>query len=95
VVHHRETPLRIQKGTVDVGPVWATEIEHGLQVGLNIELVEPGEGLDQRDNINYFMCKLKNSANPENGEKFLDFIKSRAAQSVYEKYGFVAHFSPS
>jgi len=25
VVHHRETPLRILKKTVDVGPVWATD----------------------------------------------------------------------
>jgi ABC-type molybdate transport system substrate-binding protein len=95
VVHHRETPLRMQRGTVDVGPVWATEIKHGLQVGLNIEAVEPGEGLDQRENINYFICKLKNSANPENGEKFLNFITSAVAQGVYEKYGFVPHVSSS
>jgi len=95
VVHHRETPLRIQKGTVDVGPVWATEVEHGLQAGLSIESVDPGEGLDQRDKINYYICKLKNSANPENGEKFLNFIMSAAAQGVYESRGFVPHFSTS
>jgi ABC-type molybdate transport system substrate-binding protein len=28
VVHHRETPLRIAKKTVDVGPVWATKVIH-------------------------------------------------------------------
>lgn len=95
VVHHRETPLRIKKGTVDVGPVWATEIKHALQTNLGIEVVEPGEKLDQREQINYYICKLRNSANPENGEKFLDFIKSPTAQGIYEKYGFVPHFSTS
>lgn len=93
VVHHRETPLRIKKGTVDVGPVWATEIKHALQTNLGVEVVEPGEKLDQREQINYYICKLRNSANPENGEKFLDFIKSPTAQGIYEKYGFVPHFS--
>ncbi len=93
VVHHRETPLRIEKGTVDVGPVWATEIKHAKQNNLPGDVVEPGEGLDQREKINYYICPLKGSANPENGEKFLKFIQSSAAQGIYEKYGFVPHFS--
>ncbi|UCG22487.1 MAG: substrate-binding domain-containing protein [Deltaproteobacteria bacterium] len=93
VVHHRETPLRIERGTVDVGPVWSTEIKHAKQNKLPVDLVEPGEGLDQREKINYYICPLKGSANPENGEKFLKFIQSSAAQGIYEKYGFVPHFS--
>jgi ABC-type molybdate transport system substrate-binding protein len=93
VVHHRETPLRIKKGTVDVGPVWATEIKHARQHNLPVDAVEPGESLDQREKINYFICPLKGSANPVNGEKFLKFIQSRTAQGIYEKYGFIAHFS--
>ena len=93
VVHHRETPLRIEKGTVDVGPVWATEIKHARQNNLPVDVVEPGEGLDQREKINYYICPLKGSSNPENGEKFLKFIQSPAAQGIYEKYGFVPHFS--
>jgi ABC-type molybdate transport system substrate-binding protein len=92
-VHHRETPLRIEKGEVDVGPVWATEIKHARQNNLPVDVVEPGEGLDQREKINYYICPLKGSANPENGEKFLKFIQSPAAQGIYEKYGFVPHFS--
>jgi ABC-type molybdate transport system substrate-binding protein len=92
-VHHRETPLRIEKGTVDVGPVWATEIKHARQNNLPVDAVEPGEGLDQREKINYYICPLRGSANPENGEKFLEFIKSSTAQGIYEKYGFAPHFS--
>ncbi len=94
IVHHRETPLRITKGTVDVGPVWATEISHAQQVGLAVEAVEPGEDLDQRDRINYYVCRLKNAIHPENAGKFLDFISSPCAQGIYEAHGFLTHFGP-
>jgi ABC-type molybdate transport system substrate-binding protein len=93
MVHHRETPIRIAKGSVDVGPVWATEIQHARQKKQRVEVVEPGEVLDQRERISYYICKLKGSANPENGARFLKFIKSPAAQSIYEKYGFAPHFA--
>ncbi|MBW1739568.1 MAG: substrate-binding domain-containing protein [Deltaproteobacteria bacterium] len=92
VVHHRETPLRILKGTVDVGPVWATEMIHARQGNLPVDVVEPGESLDQRDRINYYICRLKDAPHPENAGKFLDFIKSARAQGIYEAYGFVPHF---
>ena len=91
VVHHRETPLRISKKTVDVGPVWATEITHAKAMGLAVDVVEPGEDLDQRKNINYYVCKLKNAPHPENAKKFLDFIRSPSAQTIYQKYGFLPH----
>ena len=92
-VHHRETPLRIIKREVDVGPVWSTEIRHARQQNLPVDVVEPGEHLDQREKINYYICPLKNSANPENGAKFLQFIKSSRAQGIYEDFGFISHFS--
>jgi ABC-type molybdate transport system substrate-binding protein len=56
IVHHRETPLRITKGTVDVGPVWATEVINAEEEGLAVEMIDPGPGLDQRDSINYYMA---------------------------------------
>jgi len=92
VVHHRETPLRIMKGTVDVGPVWATEVIHARQRKLAVDVVEPGEEFDQRARINYYVCKLKNAAHPDNAEKFLDFIRSPRAQGIYAAQGFVPHF---
>lgn len=92
VVHHRETPLRISKKTVDVGPVWATEVLHARTTGLLFNVVEPGEDLDQRRQINYFVCKLKNSPNINNAQKFIDFITSTPAQAIYERYGFLPHY---
>ena len=91
IVHHRETPLRIAQRTVDVGPVWATEIIHAAESGLDFDVIEPGEELDQRDKINYYVCKLKKSLHPENADAFFNFLFSPAARDVYEKHGFVPH----
>lgn len=91
MVHHRETPLRISKGTVDAGPVWATEVVYAKRKGLRVEAIEPGENLDQRERVNYYIAKLKNSPNPGNAEKFLTFVLSEGAQKIYEGYGFVSH----
>ena len=91
VVHHRETPLRILKKTVDVGPVWATEAIHAKASGLSFDVVEPGEDLDQRNRINYYVCKLKHARHPENADKFIEYIRSSDAQQIYQKYGFLAH----
>ena len=93
VVHHRETPLRIAKKTADVGPVWATEAVHATSVGLACEVVEPGAEFDQRDRINYYVCKLAQAPNPENARKFFDFICSPTCQHIYKEFGFVPHDS--
>ncbi len=92
LVHHRETPLRLRKGTVDVGPVWATEVINAQRQGMEVEMIEPEERLDQREKVNYFITRLKDAPNPENALKFLDFIKSKRAQEIYKKCGFIPHF---
>jgi ABC-type molybdate transport system substrate-binding protein len=91
IVHHRETPLRISKKTADAGPVWATEVMHAQKSGLAFEVVEPGEGLDQREHINYYICKLLNAPHPQNAQKFINFILSSPVQQIYQKYGFVPY----
>ena len=92
IVHHRETPLRIKKGTVDAGPVWATEVINARKEGLKVETIEPGEGLDQRDKVNYYITRLRKAPHPENAERFLNFIKTPQAQEIYRRFGFVPHF---
>jgi ABC-type molybdate transport system substrate-binding protein len=92
VVHHRETPLRIMKGTADVGPVWATEVVHAQKEGLAVDAVDVGSRLDQSDKINYYICRLKNSPRRENGDNFLKFITSPEGQRIYQSHGFVPHF---
>lgn len=91
VVHHRETPLRLKTGNCDVGPVWATEAVEALKNGLPVEVVEPGEGLDQREHVNYYITMLTQAKNRENAKRFIDFVKSRQGKDIYRKYGFVPH----
>ena len=88
-VHHRETPLRIELGNVDVGPVWATEVQHARVAGRPIDAVEPGAALDQRDRVNYYIARLKAAPNLENAEKFIEFITSPVAGAIYREFGFV------
>lgn len=91
VVHHRETPHRIVNRTADVGPVWANAIHHARPLGLPIDEVQPGAELDQRDQINYTICRLKTTPHPQNAQKFLDVILSSAALAVYARCGFIPH----
>ena len=88
-VHHRETPARIGENTVDVGPVWATEAIYAKSRGLACETVEPGPVLDQRQRVNYFICRPTDAPHPENGGLFLDFIISTAARDIYREHGFI------
>jgi len=89
IVHHRETPIRIRKKTVDVGPVWATEVVHARNSGWPCDAVDPGEELDQRHRITYYIGRLKQAPNPANAAKFIDFILSGPIQKIYEHHGFV------
>ena len=91
VVHHRETPQRIAEKTVDAGPVWATEALYAQSNQEAIDVIEPGAGLDQRDKINYYICRLQKASHPQNARKFIDFILSTTGQKIYKKYGFLPY----
>jgi ABC-type molybdate transport system substrate-binding protein len=91
VVHHRETPLRLIKRTVDVGPVWATEAVYARRQNLPIEVIDPGPELDQRLKINYYIGKLTQAPHPDNAELFMNFMATDHAREIYEKFGFIPH----
>lgn len=94
-VHHRETPLRIALRTVDVGPVWASEITSARMEGQAVDEVPPGPDLDQHNRVNYYITKMLRSKNPQNADKFIAFIQSGAAGDIYREYGFTPHGPPS
>ncbi len=56
-------------------------------IGLTIarELLNKGH-----DNI--VVLDKEKTPNPENADKFLQFIKLAPAQGIHKKYGFVQHF---
>jgi ABC-type molybdate transport system substrate-binding protein len=89
-VHHRETPDRLMKGEADAGNVWITEYLEYERQGWPIDKVEPGPDLDMRDQVKYVIGRVDRTAkNTANADKFLAFMKSREAQGIYAKYGFV------
>jgi molybdate transport system substrate-binding protein len=88
-VHHRETPARIRENIADVGPVWATEARYAEACGVDCVVVEPGPGLDQRQRVNYFVCRLATAPHPENGARFLDFLCSATARDIFRRHGFI------
>jgi len=90
-VHHRETPLRILLGTVDVGPVWATEIIGARRAGHRVDEVAPGVALDQRARVNYYIGPMLRARNAANAAKLTAFIRSQAAGKIYRQHGFVPH----
>lgn len=91
LVHHRETPERLARGEVDVGPVWSTEWVHARSQGRPFAAVDPGPDLDQRDKINYYICRTENAVHADNGAKFIAFIRSPGAQDIYAAHGFMPH----
>ena len=89
VVHHRETPQRLCEGTVDVGPVWATEAIHADRRRLPLAAIEPGAELDQRRRINYYICQPTASPHPQNAARFMAFMATATARAIYARHGFV------
>ncbi|MCF8031227.1 MAG: substrate-binding domain-containing protein [Desulfohalobiaceae bacterium] len=88
-VHHRQTPQRLLEGQADAGPVWWTEIQRAQSLGLALEGIDPGPGLDRREAIRYYATGLKDGPNPENASRFLEFLRSGAARDVFSRHGFL------
>jgi len=87
--HHRETPDRIEKGEADVGIVWTTEVVHARAEGRPIEGVPIAAPLNKLDKVNYAIGIMTNGRNPENAARYLAYLGTDEAQSIYEKYGFI------
>lgn len=87
--HHRETPDRIEKGTADVGIVWATEVVHAKAEGRPIDGVEIAAPLNKQDKVNYAIGAMKNGRNTDNAALYLAYLATDEAQAIYEKYGFI------
>lgn len=87
--HHRETPDRIEKGEADVGIVWATEVVHARAEGRPLEGVAIAAPLNKLDKVNYAIGIMTNGRNAENAARYLAYLGTDDAQSIYAKYGFI------
>ena len=87
--HHRETPHRIENGQADVGIVWTTEVLEATREGRNVEGVAIDDKFNKGDKVGYAIGALKEGKNQENAQRYLDYLKTDAAQDIYASYGFV------
>lgn len=87
--HHRETPDRIEKGEADVGIVWTTEVVHAKAQGRPIGGVAIAAPLNKQDKVNYAIGIMTNGRNADNAARYLAYLATDEAQSIYEKYGFI------
>ena len=87
--HHRETPDRIEKGEADVGIVWTTEVVHAKAEGRPIDGVAIAAPLNKQGKVNYAIGIMTNGRNADNAARYMAYLGTDAAQSIYEKYGFV------
>jgi len=87
--HHRETPDRIEKGQADVGIVWTTEIIEARKHGRAIDGVAIPAPLNKGSVVGYAIGVLKTGRNQSNAMHYVGYLRSKAAQDIYTKYGFV------
>jgi len=87
--HHRETPDRIEKGEADVGIVWTTEVVHAKAEGRPIDGVPIPAPLNKQSKVNYAIGIMTNGRNADNAARYLAYLGTEDAQSIYEKYGFI------
>lgn len=87
--HHRETPHRIENGEADVGIVWTTEVVYARKQGRPVDGVAIPAPLNKQDKVNYAIGPLNEGRNPVNAMRFLAYLGTDAAQSIYERHGFV------
>ena len=87
--HHRETPDRIEKGEADVGIVWTTEVVHAKAENRPIGGVAIPAPLNKQGKVNYAIGIMTNGRNAENAARYLAYLGTADAQSIYEKYGFI------
>lgn len=88
-VHHREIPVAIKAGTADVGIVWVTETGNELQAGSEVQSIPlPPQDSIVRE-VAYVAGALRQAKHPLAARRYLEFLKTDAAQSAYARYGFI------
>ncbi|SUB82782.1 Thiosulfate-binding protein precursor [Pragia fontium] len=85
-IHHRQTPLWIMQGKADAGVTWLSEAIFQQKVGHPIEHVVIPD--DQNTQAIYAGALAKNTQHPEAAQRWLQFITSPEAITIFQSYGF-------
>lgn len=85
-IHHRQTPLWIMQGKVEAGVTWQSEAIFQEQIGHPIAHVD----IPAADNTTaiYAGAIAAGAPHPQAARRWLDFIRSKDALTIFEHYGF-------
>lgn len=85
-IHHRQTPLFLMQGRAQAGVTWQSEAAFEEQAGNPITRVDIPAA--QNTTAIYAGAEVRNAPHPEAARLWLSFVRSRAALSIFERYGF-------
>jgi ABC-type molybdate transport system substrate-binding protein len=85
-IHHRQTPLWIMQGKAQAGVTWQSEAMFQEQAGHPISHVD----IPATDNTTAIYAGAVTAHTPhvEAARRWLDFIRSPAGLTIFERYGF-------
>jgi molybdate transport system substrate-binding protein len=84
-IHHRETPLYLQDGRADAGPVWLTEALYQQRVrGLEVVRIPAAQNVFAR----YEAAVTVHAVHAAAARAFVTFMHSRQARAILTAYGF-------
>jgi molybdate transport system substrate-binding protein len=85
-IHHRQTPLWIMQGKVQAGVTWRSEAMFQEQTGHPVEHVDIPP--DENTTDIYAGAVATNAPHPKAALRWLQFVQSREALEIFERYGF-------
>ncbi len=91
-IHHRQTPLWLMLGKVDVGVTWRSEALFQESIGHPIEDVPIPENLNIK--AVYAGALVHGAMHPDAGKLWLSFMSSEEAQTILHRYGFESYKRP-
>jgi ABC-type molybdate transport system substrate-binding protein len=85
-IHHRETPMFLMQGRAEAGVTWRSEATFQEQTGNPIAHVDIP---DAENTVGIYAGGIvKGAAHREAAAKWLAFLKSPEAVTIFEGYGF-------
>ena len=85
-IHHRQTPLFLMQGRAQAGVTWQSEASFQEQAGNPIAHVDIPPA--QNTTAIYAGAEVRSALHPEAARLWLSFVRSPAALSIFERYGF-------
>jgi molybdate transport system substrate-binding protein len=85
-IHHRQTPLLLMQRRAQAGVTWQSEAIFQEQIGNPINHVDIPSA--QNTTAIYAGAEVRDAPHPQAARLWLSFVRSPAALSIFERYGF-------